>query len=231
MANKNSKTAKGANASKAFALTAARKTNLANVRKAAFASGAARSTVIAATFAACGKSPVLALYNATKVELQIGFMAAALARKGDNREPDALMEHCRDRLANFAGFGGTGKLKNGQKGRRTKVEEDAYGSARVLVSSIFKDAGVKVPEARGGDTSATRSPGGAAKGKAPGKAEAPAKAEKPTTPRCKDKGELVAYLLLQSKAMLATINRNAKVAPIEAKSAVQDFAAALAKLA
>lgn len=205
-------------------LSAARRASLTGVRVAAFASGVSRTTVIAATFAACGKRPVLALYNAAKLELQIGFMGAALARKGDNREPDTLMEHCRDRLANYAGFGGTGKLKAGQKGRRTKQEEDAYASARVLVSGIMKEAGVAVPEARGGNTSATRKPGGKTNVTAKASKAANAAAEtKPAIRRYPSREKLVEYLGIQAAAMLANINRNAALAPIEAKSAVQDF--------
>lgn len=218
-------------ASAAARMSSARRASLTGVRVAAFASGVSRSTVIAATFAACGKRPVLALYNAAKLELQIGFMGAALARKGDNREPDAVMEHCRERLTSYAGFGGTAKLKAGQKGRRTKAEEDAYSSARVLVSGVMKEAGVAVPEARGGNTSATRKPGGktnvsASKGAAKAATEA-----KPSIRRYKDKPALIEYLGIQAAAMLANINRNAAIAPIEAKSAVQDFHARIKALA
>lgn len=224
MANKTNKTANAAR------LLRARRETLAGVRNAAFASGVSRTAVIAATFAACGKRPVLALYNAAKLELQIGFMGAALARKGDNREPVVLMEHCRDRLANYAGFGGSGKLKAGQKGRRTKQEEEAYASARVLVSGIMKDAGVTVPEARGGNTAATRKPGGKTNVTAKAKAAAPAADAKPAVRRYKDKPALVEYLGIQAAAMLANINRNAAIAPIEAKSAVQDFHARIRAL-
>lgn len=210
---------KTANAAK---LSSARRASLAGVRNAAFASGVSRTAVLAATLAACGKRPVLALYNAAKLELQIGFMGAALARKGDNREPVVLMEHCRDRLANYAGFGGSGKLKAGQKGRRTKQEEEAYASARVLVSGIMRDAGVTVPEARGGNTSATRKPGGKTNVTAKASAK-PVADTKPAIRRYKDKPALIEYLGIQAAAMLANINRNAAIAPIEAKSAVADF--------
>lgn len=215
--------------STAARLSAARRASLTGVRNAAFASGVSRTAVIAATFAACGKRPVLALYNAAKLELQIGFMGAALARTGDNREPAALMDHCRDRLANFAGFGGTGKLKTGQKGRRTKAEENAYGSARVLVSGIMREAGITVPEARGGNTSATRKPGGKTNVTATKKTAATD--AKPSIRRYRDKPQLIAYLGIQAAAMLANINRNAAIAPNEAKTAVQDFHARIKALA
>lgn len=205
----------------------ARKAALAGVRKAAFQSGASRNAVIAATFAALGKRPVLTLYNAGKLELQIGFMGAALARKGDNREPDVIMSDCRVKLASFAGFGGKGKLRKGQKGRRTRQEEEAYASARVQVSSIMREAAITVPETRGGNTSQTRKPrAGEVK-----KAAKAANDAKPAVRKYADKAALVAYLTIQGKAMLATLNKNAKIAPVEAKSAVQDFNASLAKLA
>lgn len=208
-------------------LSAARRASLSAVRRAAFQSGTSRNAVVAATFAALGKRPVLTLYVAGKLELQIGLMAAALARKGNNAEPEKLMEHCRDRLSNYQGFGGKAKLKNGMKGRRTRDEEEAYASARVQVSSIMKDAGVTVPETRGGNTAKTRKPrAGTVKANAKAANDA-----KPAVRKYQDKAALVAYLTLQGKAMLATLNKNAKIAPIEAKSAVQDFNASLAKLA
>lgn len=208
--------------------SAARKASLAGVRRAAFNSGTSRNAVIAATSAALGRSPVVALYVAGKLELQIGFMAAALARKGDNRPDETLMEHCRDRLTNYQGFGGKQKLRKGMKGRRTKAEEEAYGSARVLVSGIMKEAGVRVPESRGGDTSKTRSARPAAK--ATSKQAQAANDTKPAVHRFGSKEKVVAYLQQHGAAMLATVNRSAKFVPIEAKSAVQDFVTAIGKI-
>ncbi len=210
-------------------LSAARRASLAAVRNAAFQSGTSRNAVVAATFAACGRSPVMALYTAAKQELQIGFMAAALARKGDNREPPALMDYCRDRLDNYQGFGGKAKLRTGMKGRRTKPEEEAYGSARVLVSGIFRDAGVKVPETRGGNTAGSRNGANARKG-----AKAPAKTANDTRPvvrRFAGKPQLIQHFEVQAAALLANVNRNASIAPIELKSAVQDFASRVKALA
>lgn len=221
--NKTARTAAPANAKSNARLLAARKTALSSVRTAAFQSGTSRNAVIAATFAACGAKPVLALYQAARLELQVGFMAAALARKGDNREGVALMDHCRSRLTEYAGFGGTGKLPGAMKGRRTKDEEAAYGSARVLTSGIMKEANVTVPEARGGDTSKTRAPGGKV---AAGKAKPGAKAStdsKPAVRRFKDKAPLIAHCQTLAQAMLANVDRNAAIAPIELKSAVQDI--------
>lgn len=202
-------------------LTAARKASLANVRNTAFQSGVSRNAVIAAVTAACGRRPVLTLYNAAKLELQIGLMASALARKGDNREPSTLMEHCRERLTFYAGFGGKGKLKAGQRGRRTKVEEDAYASARVTVSGIMRDAGVTVPESRGGDRSKTRAPGRQAAKAAPKAAND----SKPIVRRFAGKPALIDHFNVQAAALLANVNRNAAICPIELKSAVSDFVA------
>lgn len=209
------------------ALSTARKAALANVRQSAFKSGTARNVVVEATRAALGKKPVLALYRAGKLELQIGLMGAALARKGDNREPEVLMEHCRTRIVSCAGYGGKQKLRKGQIGRRTKAEEEAYASARVTVSGIMKDAGVTVPEARGGDTSKTRKPRPAAKATA----KQAANDSKPSVRKYADKAALISYANIQAAALLATINKNASIAPNELKSAVQDFKAAVAKIA
>jgi hypothetical protein len=222
----NKKNARKASLKASTVLTAARKTALAGVRKAAFGSGQARNVVVASTRAACGPRPVLALYTAAKLELQIGFMAAALARKGDNREPETLMEHCRTRLTKYAGFGGKQKLAKGQLGRRTKDEELAYGTARVQTSGVFKDAGVTVADKRGGNTASTRKPRPAAKATA----KQAANDAKPVVRKYKGKDELVRYAGIQAAALLATVNRNAAIAPVELKSAVQDFHAAIKKL-
>lgn len=212
-------------APRALVLNAARKEAFAGVRQAAFNSGVSRTVLVNATAATLGKKPSLALYTGAKLEIQIGYMAAYLARKGDNREPVALMEHCRSRLTKYAKFGGTAALKKGQAGRRTKADEDAYASARVLISGLMKDAGVTVPDPRGGDTSKTRNaqtPKGATKTAAKAANDA-----KPAIQRFKAPADVLAYAALQSKAMLSTINRNAAIAPVALKSAVEDFAKAI----
>jgi hypothetical protein len=219
--NEMKKTVKKANARK---LTSAQASNLASVRRAAFASGTSRNAVVAATRAALGAKPVQTLYAAGKLELQIGFMAAALARKGDNREPDALMAHCRERLTVYAGFGGKAKLRKGLKGRRTKDEEAAYLSARVQTSGIMKDAGVRVPESRGGDTSKTRAKNGTKKGQ--GKAKVAANNNRPLSPKCKSAAEMVAYALVQAKALQATMNKSAAVCPAALGTAINAFVSA-----
>lgn len=206
-------------------LTAAQTAALSGIRSAAFAAGESRANVVRRTFAACGKRPALALYNATKLSLQIGFMASAMARAGDNRADTVLFKHCEERIVHYAGHGGTGKLREGQKGRRNAVEERAYGSARVLTSGIFKEAGVSVAEKRGGDTSKTRTA-------RPTKGKADAKAAKPTFPNPKLKTDVAVndQLLRYATAMLAFINKNATVASAPAKSLVQDFVAGVKKL-
>lgn len=209
------------NKAKALRNTAARIANLTNVRKAAFNSGTSRNALLTATFAALGAKPVLALYNATRGELVVGLMAAYLVRKGSNVEPEALMADCRKKVTDYQGHGGTAKLRPGSLGRRSKLEEDAYASARVLVSGVMKDSRVTVP-VKSGTGSSGRKP-------QPSKAKA-ANDTKPVVRKYADKAALVAYLALQGSAMLATINKNAKLAPNEAKSAVQDFVAAIKKI-
>jgi hypothetical protein len=181
-------------ATRARKLTPAQHANLAPVRRAAFSAGVSRSAVVAAVATACGSRPSLSLYNATKLELQVGFMAAALRRKGDNREDAILFAHCLDRLQNYQGHGGSGKLRDGMKGRRSKDEEDAYGSARVLSSAIFKEANVRNPEARGGDTSKTRN-ARTVKGTA-----TPVKPGRPATPKVKTPQAANDHIMQQAAA-------------------------------
>jgi hypothetical protein len=155
-------------------------------------------------------------------------MAAALVRKGDNREPDALFAHCLDRLTNYGGANGTGKLPKTLKGRRTAIEEAAYGSARVQVSAIMKEAGVTVPEARGGNTSNSRKPrAGAGNAKAKGKAKSAANDTKPVTIKAKTGEEFVRYALIQAKALQASLNRSAKAGvPSDLGTAINAFVTA-----
>lgn len=214
----------------ATGLTAARKAALAPVRNAAFTSGKSGHAVDAAVKAALGRSPIKALYKAVRDELVIGFMAAALVNKGDNREDSVLLDDCRLKIgATYAGFGGKKKLGKGQVGRRTKPEEAAYLSARVSTSGVMRRAEVSVKgsESRGGDTSKTRN---GRKPRPGSNQKEPANDAQKTSPRLDSKAALLSYLNLQGAAMLATINRNAKLAPIEAKSAVQELVAALKKI-
>jgi hypothetical protein len=192
---------------------------LAPIRNAAFNAGEARGNVIRRVQQGCGKRPALALYSAVKLQLQIGFMASALARGGDNRNDVALFKHCEERLTIYQGHGGTGKLREGMKGRRTKEEELAYGSARVLSSAIFKEAGVANPERRGGDTSKTRN-ARPTKGKAEAK---PNPNRVPVMPKVKTPEAANDGLLRYAAALLAYTNKNAAVMSNPAKSAVEAF--------
>jgi hypothetical protein len=199
-------------------------TNVGRVSSAAFNSGEARARLLATVADVCGKKPTLSLYNSVKLAAVVGFMASALARKGDNRTEEALIAHCRDRVLNYQGASGKGKLRAGQKGRRTQTEEDAYASARVLSSRIFADAGVTVPEARGGDRSKT---GKAAENKkgATGK-QTPKKDaanDKPAVRTFKAPEKMVAYALIQGKAMQATLNRSAAHTPERLGTAINHF--------
>lgn len=188
------------------AFTAAQRNNLSTVRTSAFDAGQSRGMVVRAVQAACGGKPVLTLYNAVKLELQIGFMASALARKGDNRAPTELFDDCRTKITLYQGHGGTGKLRKGSKGRRNAVEEAAYGSARVQVTGIMKEAGVRVPETRGGNTSSTRN---AKKGANAKRNTSAANENKPIVRKYRNADALIEYAHVQGKAMLATINKNA----------------------
>lgn len=211
--------------SNALRLTDARKTNLASARRAAFNAGTSRNALCAAIYAACGKKPPQTLSDATRFEVILGLMGAYLVRKGDNRPEAILTEFCRDQLTNYAGQTSKQKLRKGQKGRRSALVEAAYLSARVQWSGLAKDAGVTLPVKSGSNSAKTR----AAR---PGANKKPVAANdtKPVIRKYRDKAALIAYLQVQGKAMLAVLNKNAGIAPNEAKSAVQDFNAALNKI-
>lgn len=206
----------------ALAMTKARKENLAGCRHAAFNAGTSRNALLASIRVACGPRPVQTLSDAVRFEVVLGLMGAALARKGDNRPEVELTEHCRIRLTKYQAHGGKGKLKPKMLGRRSKIEEDAYASARVQWSKLCSDAGVKLPT-KSGSNSTGRKPRPAANKKA-------ANDVRPIARKFNDKAALIAALRLEGKAMLTAINRNAALAPNELKSAVQDFNAAIAKI-
>lgn len=217
---------KAKRAANALRMTEARKANLASCRNAAYLSGTSRGALCAAILAACGAKPVLALSDAVRLEVVVGLMASALSRKGDNRGRDVLMDHCRERITKYQGFGGKGNLRSGMKGRRTKGEEDAYLSARVQWSGLAKEAGVTLPK-KSGSNSTGRTPRPAAKATA----KQAANDSKPSVRKYANKAALITYANVQAAALLATINKNAAIAPNELKSAVQDFKAAVGKLA
>lgn len=193
---------------------------VAKVESAAFNAGEARGKLLASVFAACGAKPNLTLYNTVKLGAVVGFMASALARGGDNRTEQVLRAHCRERILHYQGANGTGKLRKGQKGRRTETEEKAYGSARVLSSRLFADAGVTVPEARGGDRSNT---GKAAATKANAKNAKTETSTKPAVRTFKSAEKMIEYALIQAKAMQSTLNKSAGVCPARLGEAINHF--------
>jgi hypothetical protein len=217
--------AKKANLKASTGLTKARLASRAPVRVAAFKSATSRYAMLASVRAACGPRPVMALSEAVRLEVVVGLMSGYLARKGSNLSQDALFGECREAITKRQGFGGKQKLRKGMLGRRTKLQEDAYASARVQWSTIAKDAGVTLP-AKSGSNSSGRKPQPAKNATA----KQAANDSKPVVRTYKSKDELVKYAGIQAAAMLATINRSAKIAPIELKSAVQDFQAAVKKL-
>lgn len=218
---------KNARRSNVLAMTKARKENLASCRRAAFNAGTSRNALVAAIKAACGSRPVQTLSDAVRFETVLGLMGAALARKGDNRPEAALTEHCRIRLTKYQAHGGKGKLKPKMLGRRTKVEEEAYASARVQWSKLCSDAGVKLPT-KSGSNSTGRKPNPARKATNAKKA---ANDTRPVSRKFANKAALVTAFKTEAAAMLVAINKNAALAPNELKSAVQDFKAAIDKLA
>lgn len=210
-----------------LAMTKARKANLAGCRHAAFNSGVSRNALVASIRVACGPRPVQTLSDAVRFEVVIGLMAAALARKGDNRPESDLTEHCRIRLTKWQAHGGKGKLKSKMLGRRSKTEEEAYASARVQWSKLCSDAGVKLPT-KSGSNSTGRKPSPARKATNAKKA---ANDTRPISRKFVNKAALVTAFKTEAAKMLVAINENAALAPNELKSAVQDFKAAIDKLA
>lgn len=186
-------------------LTNAQRTALSTVRANAFNSGVSRGTLVRSIAASLGARPSMTLYNAGKLTLQIGLMAAALVNKGDNRDAKALFAHCEERITLYQGHGGTGKLRKGMKGRRSKDEEEAYASARVQISQLMKLAGVKVPEKRGGDTSKTRN---AKKGANAKRNDAKADpVTRPVSRTFRTADAFIEYLHIQAKALQGSLNK------------------------
>lgn len=208
-----------------FTTNAAQRKQFAPLRTAGINAGTSSFALITAYRAALGKRPSLTLYRAGTLELKAALMASALINGGDNREHSVLVDHCRERLTHYQGFGGKAKLRDGMKGRRTKQEEAAYLSARVQMSGLNAKAGVANPEPRGGDTSKTRN--GVKKGQ--GKAQAKPAANvntKPATPKCKTAEQMVAYALTQAKALQTVLNRSAAVCPAALGEAINAFVSA-----
>ncbi len=199
---------------------------MAGCRTAAFNSGISRGALISAISSALGRTPLPALYRAAVREVQIGLMSAALVRKGDNRPEAELAEHCRERLANYAGFGSKGKVKPSQKGRRTKREEEAYGSARVQITALMKAANVTVPG--GGtakDSSQLRQPQQGSNA-----SDNVVDIFAPLVRRFSKPAPMIAHCDRLVAALLGTVNRNAKITPNELKTAIQSLQEVTARL-
>lgn len=197
---------------------------LSNVQNAAFSAGESRGKLLASISNACGPRPNLVLFEKVRLAVVVGYMASALARKGDNRTDKVLFTHCRDRILNYQGANGSGKLRNGQKGRRTQIEEDAYSSARVLASRLWEAAGVKVPTKSG--TNSNSAAKAAAKKGATGKQAKSDKASdnsKPVVRKFTNAEKLIEYALIQGKAMQGCLNKSAAIAPERLGTAINAF--------
>lgn len=197
---------------------------LGRVQSSAFNAGESRGRLLSEIAQACGPRPNLVLFEKVRLAVVVGYMASALARKGDNRTDKVLFAHCRDRILNYQGANGNGKLRNGQKGRRSQQEEDAYGSARVLASRLWEAAGVKVPT-KSGTNSNSKAKAAAKKG-ATGK-QASSKSDndnsKPAIRKIASAEKLVEYALIQGKAMQGTLNKSAAIAPERLGTAINAF--------
>lgn len=203
---------------------------LGRVETDALTAGTSRSTLLASVYAAAGAKPTLVLFEKVRLAAVVGYMAAALIRKGDNRPVATIRTHCRDRILNYQGANGSGKLRKGQKGRRNQVEEDAYMSARVLCSKLWNDAGVKVPTKSGSNSNSKEK--AAAKKTAKGKAaKAEPKSDKPAIRKFRSAEEFVQYALLQGKAMQGSLNKSADVVPGAAGQAINAFYTAMLAVA
>lgn len=200
--------------------------NTINLAVAAFTAASASTAFFASVRDALGAAPTKEAYNAARLAIQSGAIAAYLARKGEPGNRAALIKRGLECITKKAGADGVGDLKKGQTGRRTQLEEKAYASARVLATIAFKEAGVAVP---GGGDAKKRTP-------KPSKANVAKKAgssntKAPAAPKCKDAGGFAQYVGLQAAALLSAANKNAKVASPAILSAIQDFAAAVKKAA
>lgn len=195
---------------------------LGRCESAAFNAGESRARLLSTVSDACGKAPTLVLFEKVRLATVVGYMASALARKGDNRTEQVLRNHCRDRILNYQGANGSGKLRNGQKGRRTQVEEDAYSSARVLVSRLWQDAGVKVPT-KSGVNSNSKAKAAAKKGATGKQTAKPETSDKPIMRKFGSAEKFVEYTLIQAKAMQGSHNKSAAIVPERLGTAINHF--------
>lgn len=207
----------------------ARKEALRNVSHAAFLESTSTQETISAISAACGKKPVLALYDAVRLSFIVARMAGSLPAQGNETEAQRIA-HAEKLLTKYQGFGGVAPLRNGMLGRRDKEQEAAYGAARNRWSEYCKAANVAVPVAKGGgDTSKTRNQ--------PAKKEAPAAANnnvppsKPTSYRIKDRAELLRVALVTLQGLNGTCSKSAANCPPQLSTIITDALTAVKKLA
>ena len=168
------------------------------------------------------------LYEEVRNRVRIGLMASALRNAGDNRDDKALIAHCRERSDKslYQGYGGTGALRAGVKGRRTQAEELALKSATVQITRLMADAKVTVPAGISGGSNKGQKKGT----NKPGTAKTTANDNAPAVKRFGSERNLLAWVAVMDRTILDSINRSAKVAPNALKSAVMDFHAAITKL-
>lgn len=196
-----------AKANKAKRFTAIQAGNLRAVTSAALNMGTSRTAAINALRAATGAKPLLTLWNGARDALIVGFMAAYMIRKGDNRPADELVERSRLVIGpTYAGATTKGKLPKSKVGRRSKPEEAAYLSARVQVSGLAKEAGVTIPKKSG--TGQNGTPKGR-KGKG-GKGKGKPETTRPVVRTIKSADQLIEYFHGQAKALQATFQRSIK---------------------
>lgn len=198
---------KTANKAASLRMTAIRTEALSTVSHSAFSEGVSQGEAAKAIFAACGAKPVMALYNAVRDTYITARMAAALPAQGDETEAQRIAS-AHVLLTKYQGFTGTAKLREGMLGRRSKVQEDAYGAARYAWSKICGKAGVNVPAGTGGgDTSKTRRPQPGKKATA--KKAANNNAKRDLSPKVRTSAEAVKHIQTQAKALAAFVSKNA----------------------
>lgn len=188
----------------------ARKLLLSNVAPAALNEGVARNAAIAAVKAAGGNDPLV------RLRYIAGRIGARLRSMGSNVN-DAELISQGEAIINMAGKDAA-RVADGQS-RRSPEQERLYGAGRVAWAALLRDAGIVANKAK--DTSKTR------KARTSTANKTAANSNRPASPKVKDAGALLAYGLIQAKALASTVNKNAKICPPAFSSAVQDFNAAL----
>jgi hypothetical protein len=203
---------------KLAALTA----NSAKCRVAALDAGVSRSALLASIFAALGATPELEPYNMVQLDTQIGYTAAYLRRKGDNKPDAELLNECHLLLTKYQGATGTTPVRTGMLGRRNALQEAAYGSARQLWKRDVKEAGVTAPQKSGTNSGTTKkAPAKAtAKGNAKGKEDGPQ-----ASPKLTSEAASIKWAERQAAFMLATMNKSGKAPPAWLKSICAEFKA------